>query len=62
MKEGRRLAAARDLAEVRLYAAAQLVQLPEWLRALETVPAYDVRISPALQMLTQTVDRVPNIS
>jgi nicotinate phosphoribosyltransferase len=62
MKEGRRLAPARDLAEVRLYAAAQLGQLPEALRALEAVPAYDVRISPALQMLTQTIDRIPNRS
>lgn len=62
MKEGRRLAPARDLAELRRYAAAQLGQLPDSLRALETVPAYDVRISPALQMLTQTVDRVPNLS
>jgi nicotinate phosphoribosyltransferase len=62
MKAGHRLAAARDLAELRRYAAAQLGQLPDSLRALETVPAYDVRISPALHMLTQTVDRVPNLS
>lgn len=62
MKEGHRLAPARDLAELRCYAAAQVGQLPESLRALETVPAYDVRISPALQMLTHTVDPVPNLS
>jgi nicotinate phosphoribosyltransferase len=62
MKEGRRLASAPDLAELRLYAAAQLGQLPGRLRALEPVPAYDVRISPALQMLTKTVDLAPNIS
>jgi hypothetical protein len=62
MKEGRRLAPAQDLAELRRYAAVQLGQLPESLRALETVPAYDVRISPALRMLTQTVDCAPNIS
>lgn len=62
MKEGRRLASAPDLAELRLYAAAQLGQLPGRLRALEPVPAYDVRISPALKMLTKTVDLAPNIS
>jgi nicotinate phosphoribosyltransferase len=62
MKQGRRLAAAPDLDELRRYAAGRLGQLPERLRALETVPAYDVRISPALRMLTQTVDRAPNIS
>lgn len=62
MKQGRRLAPAPDLAELRRYAAAQLGQLPERLRALETAPAYDVRISPALQRLTKTVDLAPNIS
>jgi hypothetical protein len=62
MKQGRRLAAAPDLDELRRYAAGRLGQLPERLRALETVPAYEVRISPALQMLTKTVDPAPNIS
>jgi nicotinate phosphoribosyltransferase len=62
MKQGRRLAPAPDLAELRRYAAARLGRLPERLRALETVPAYDVRISPALQMLTKTVDPAPSIS
>jgi nicotinate phosphoribosyltransferase len=57
MKNGRRLAHPPGLAELRRHAAAQLGQLPEPLRALETVPAYDVRISPALQSLVQTVDR-----
>jgi len=57
MKNGRRLAPSPDLAELRRHTAAQLGQLPESLRALETVPAYDVRISLALQNLAQTVDR-----
>jgi nicotinate phosphoribosyltransferase len=56
MKNGCLLAPSPDLPELRRYAAAQLGQLPESLRALETVPDYDVRISPALQSLAQTVD------
>ena len=61
MKNGCRLVSSPALAEVRRHAAGQLGQLPESLRSLETVPAYDVRISSALQTLAQTVDRVPNI-
>jgi hypothetical protein len=57
MKEGRPLAASPGLAEVRRHAATQLEQLPESLRALEMVSAYDVRISSALQSLAQAVDR-----
>jgi nicotinate phosphoribosyltransferase len=57
MKDGRRLAPMQDLTDVRRYVAAQLRQLPESLRALETAPAYDVQISPSLQKLAQTVDR-----
>lgn len=57
MERGRRLAHPPGLAELRRHAAARLGQLPEALRDLETVPAYDVRISPALQSLAQTVDR-----
>lgn len=57
MKEGRRLELAPDLGEVRQYAAAQLGQLPESLRALEIGPSYDVQISPDLQSLAQAVDR-----
>ncbi|MDF0664940.1 MAG: nicotinate phosphoribosyltransferase [Nitrospira sp.] len=56
MKNGRRLAHSPGLAELRCHGAAQLGQLPEALRALETVPAYDVRISLALRSLAQTVD------
>jgi len=57
MKKGRRLVVSPPLAEVRRQAAAQLGRLSQSLRTLETVPAYDVQISPALQSLAQTVDR-----
>lgn len=56
MKNGCRLAPSPGLAEVRRHTASQLGQLPELLRALETVPAYDVQISLALQNLARTVD------
>ncbi|MGZ8366842.1 MAG: nicotinate phosphoribosyltransferase [Nitrospira sp.] len=57
MKNGCRAAPSPGLAELRRHAAAQLGQLPESLRSLEPVPAYDTRISTALQSLAQTVDR-----
>jgi nicotinate phosphoribosyltransferase len=57
MKNGRRSGTSPGLAELRRHAAAQLGQLPESLRSLEPVPAYDTRISTALQRLAQTVDR-----
>lgn len=56
MKNGCRPAPSPSLAELRRHAAAQLGQLPEPLRSLEAVPAYDTRISTALQRLAQTVD------
>lgn len=56
MKNGCRLVPSFGLDELRRHAAAQLRQLPEALQGLETVPAYDVRISSALQSLAQTVD------
>ena len=61
MKEGRRLAASLKLDEVRCHAATQLGQLPESLRTLEMGPTYDVRISPALQQLAQTVDQAATL-
>lgn len=61
MKEGRRLASSPKLDEVRRHAAMQLEQLPESLRTLEMGPAYDVRISPALQQLAQTVDQAATL-
>lgn len=57
MMNGCRPAPSPGLAELRRHAAAQLGQLPESLRFLEPVPAYDTRISTALQRLAQTVDR-----
>jgi nicotinate phosphoribosyltransferase len=57
MQNGCHLVPSPGLAELRRHAAAQVGQLPESLRALETAPAYDVRISLALQSLAQTVDR-----
>jgi nicotinate phosphoribosyltransferase len=57
MKEGHRLASSPSLEELRQHVAAQLERLPVPLRTLETVPAYEVRISSALQSLAQTVDR-----
>lgn len=57
MKNGCRPAPSPGLAELQRHAAAQLGQLPEPLRSLEAVPAYDTRISTALQRLAQTVDR-----
>ena len=58
MKKGRRLAVSPPLADVRRHTAAQLQQLPQSLRTLDSTPAYDVRISEALQNLAQAVDRV----
>ena len=57
MKNGCRLAPSPSLADLQRHAAAQLGELPESLRAVETVPAHDVRISEALRGLAQTVDR-----
>jgi nicotinate phosphoribosyltransferase len=56
MKDGRRLARAPSLTELRRRTATQLARLPESLRTLGTVPAYEVQISPALRILAQTVD------
>jgi nicotinate phosphoribosyltransferase len=51
MRAGRRTpAAGTDLEEIRRYAAAELAQLPERVRALAPAdPAYPVRLSPALE-------------
>jgi nicotinate phosphoribosyltransferase len=57
MRNGRRLAPAPLLADVRRQVTTQLEQLPASLQALEPGPAYDVRISPALQHLAHAVDR-----
>ncbi len=58
MREGHRLAPSPLLADLRRHAATQLEQLPDSLRSLEPIQAYDVRISPRLQALAQEVDRL----
>ena len=57
MTEGRRLAPARKLTELRQRAATQLSLLPDSLRSLESDRPYDVQISQALQDLARTVDQ-----
>lgn len=57
MRGGRRQSPACVLRESRRRAAAQLAQLPDSLRALETSPVFEVRISSALETLAHTVDR-----
>jgi nicotinate phosphoribosyltransferase len=57
MKDGRRLAPAPNLTDLRRHMAAQLARIPESLRTIETAPTYEVRISPALLTLAEAVDR-----
>jgi nicotinate phosphoribosyltransferase len=56
MKEGRRLGPLPTLDEIREYAAAQMMALPEHLRALDPAPAYPVTISERLMELARIVD------
>lgn len=56
MNDGRRVSPSARLVDLRAHTAAQLAQLPDSLRELGTSPAYDVRISPALQSLALAVD------
>lgn len=56
MKEGRRLAPAPTLTDLRGHMATQLARIPESLRTIETAPTYEVRISPALQALAKAVN------
>jgi nicotinate phosphoribosyltransferase len=57
MTEGRRLASAQKLTELRERAATQLALLPNSLRSLACDHPYDVRISQALQDLARVVDQ-----
>jgi nicotinate phosphoribosyltransferase len=57
MQHGRRLSPVPGLTEVRQRVSAQLAQLPDALRSLETVPAYEAKISASLLRLAQEVDR-----
>jgi nicotinate phosphoribosyltransferase len=56
MRNGRRLAAAPSLDEIRAHAADQLRRLPEELRRLEPL-SYPVTISAELRALAETCDR-----
>jgi nicotinate phosphoribosyltransferase len=56
MREGRRLAPAPTLADVRARAADELARLPEHLRRLKDVPPYQVRVSQALRDLAKACD------
>lgn len=60
MRNGRRLAEAPALAEVRAHAAAELARLPDVLRSLDDVKAgavpYPVEIAPALRRLAKIAD------
>jgi nicotinate phosphoribosyltransferase len=55
MREGRRLAPARALDELREHAQRQFARLPEPLRRLERAP-YPVAVAPALKQLAERVD------
>lgn len=56
MKEGRRLAPAPALNDLRKQVAAHLTRLPGPIRQLDQTQAHDVRISPALRDLAESVD------
>jgi nicotinate phosphoribosyltransferase len=56
MRDGRRIAPAPTLAEIRARAAADLVRLPEPLRRLEPQGSYPVRVADAVVRLATEVD------
>jgi len=56
MREGRRLAPAPALADVRARVADELARLPEHLRRLQDGPPYQVRVSQALRDLAKACD------
>jgi len=56
MREGRRLAPAPALADVRVRVADELARLPEHLRRLQDGPPYQVRVSQALRDLAKACD------
>lgn len=57
MRAGQRLTPSPPLSDLRKHAAAELVCLPEHLRKFEVKPPYPVKISQALQDLTEAVDK-----
>ncbi len=56
MRDGRRLAAAEPLSDIRARLRQELERLPETLLRLEPQPAYPVEISPALRRLAAELD------
>ena len=58
MRHGRRLAAARPLAESRALAQAEMARLPDHLRDLAAADPYPVAIAPALHRLSEAADRL----
>ncbi len=56
MREGRRLAPAPALADVRSRVADELARLPEYLRRLQDGPPYQVRVSQALRDMAKACD------
>jgi nicotinate phosphoribosyltransferase len=57
MRGGKRINPAEPLADARKRAASNLRALPEYLRRLESQPAYSVTVAPALRELAAEVDR-----
>jgi nicotinate phosphoribosyltransferase len=57
MRASQRLYPSPPLSEVRRYAAAELLRLPDHLRQLAVDPLYAVSIAPALHELTDMIDR-----
>jgi nicotinate phosphoribosyltransferase len=60
MRNGRRVAAAVPLAEIRSHARAELGRLPQTLRVLRPVEGYSVAISSGIRELAERLDRGVN--
>jgi nicotinate phosphoribosyltransferase len=60
MREGRRIAAAPELAAIRERVAQQLARLPPALRSLEPAPPYPVEVSGGLRRLALEIDLLPH--
>ena len=57
MSGGRRISWPKGLKEIAMYTRSQLKSLPPHFKALETKPAYPVKISPALSRLKKEIER-----
>ena len=62
MRAGQRLHPLPAMSAVRQYAAGELARLPDHLRQLQVEPPYAVSIAPALQELTDAVDRRTSVT